>query len=141
MVRHRHRRNLRLSLALAASLGPALAASAQDAAHGLELMRASDKGNCSICHLVPGIGLPAEAQGDIGPTLEGVGARLSPAELRAQIVDARALNPATIMPPYGSISGLVDVDRRFRGRPILTAGEIDDVVAYLSSLRQEGDQP
>lgn len=108
---------------------------------GLELMRASDKGNCSICHVIPGIGLPDEAQGNIGPTLEGVGERLTLAELRARVVDARTVNPSTIMPPYGSIAGLIDVDRRFRGRPILTPGEIDDVAAYLSSLRQEGDQP
>lgn len=107
---------------------------AQDAARGLELMRDSTKGNCSICHFVPGIGLPEEAQGNIGPSLEGAGSRLTPQELRTQIIDARQLNPATIMPPYGTVDGLIDVDRRFRGKPILTPGEIDDIVAYLSGL-------
>jgi len=135
MVRYHHLRNFWLTLPAVGSLGFADPASAQDAERGLELMRASEKGNCSICHLVPGIGLPDEAQGNIGPSLEGVGARLTPAQLRAQIVDARAMNPETIMPPYGSIEGLVDVDKRYRGRPILTAGEITDIVAYLSSLR------
>ncbi len=139
MVRHHHRRNLRLTLILAVGAGTVWPASGQDAARGLELMRASDKGNCSICHVVPGIGLPEDAQGDIGPPLDGIGSRLSPAALRAQIVDARALNPATIMPPYGSVEGLVDVDRRYRGRTILTPDEIDDVVAYLSGLGQDGE--
>ena len=135
MVRYHHLRNLWLTLTAVGSLGFANPAAAQDAERGLELIRASEKGNCSICHLVPGIGLPDEAQGNIGPSLEGVGARLTPAELRARIVDARAMNPETIMPPYGSTEGLVDVDKRYRGRPILTAGEIADIVAYLSSLR------
>ena len=135
MVRYHHLGNLWLTLTAVGSLGFADPAAAQDAERGRELIRASEKGNCSICHLVPGIGLPDEAQGNIGPSLEGVGARLAPAELRAQIVDARTMNPETVMPPYGSIDGLVDVDKRYRGRPILTAGEIADIVAYLSSLK------
>lgn len=134
MVPYHHFGNLWLTLAVAGSLATTPAAG-QDAARGLELIRASEKGNCSICHFIPGLGLPEEAQGNVGPSLEGVGTRLTPAELEAQIVDARSLNPNTIMPPYGSIEGLVDVDRRFSGRPILTPGEIADIVAYLSSLR------
>lgn len=109
-------------------------APAQDAPRGLELMRDSTKGNCSICHLIPGIGLPEEAQGDIGPPLAGVGARLTPEEIHARIADARRVNPATIMPPYGTTEGLIDVDPRYPG-PILTKGEIADVTAYLQALR------
>jgi sulfur-oxidizing protein SoxX len=135
MVRYHHLGNIWLTLAAAGSLGFADPAAAQDAERGLELIRASEKGSCSTCHLVPGVGLPDEAQGNIGPSLEGVGARLTPAQLRAQIVDARVTNPETIMPPYGSVEGLVDVDKLYRGRPILTAGEIADIAAYLSSLR------
>lgn len=112
------------------------AAGAQDPARGLELMRDSEKGNCSICHLVPGIGLPEEAQGNIGPSLEAVGARLSLRELRERITDSRIANPDTMMPPYGTIDGLRDVDPRYRGHPILTPGEIGDVVAYLAGLTE-----
>ena len=112
-------------------------AEAGNPARGLELMRDSEKGNCSICHLVPGIGLPEDAQGNIGPSLAGVGARLDPAELQARIADARTANPDTMMPPYGSIEGLIDVDPRYHGRPILTPGEIVDVAAYLSRLTED----
>jgi sulfur-oxidizing protein SoxX len=113
----------------------ALPAMAQDAARGAALMRDSAKGNCSICHLVPGIGVPVEAQGNLGPSLEGVGARISPQEIIERVTDARTVNPETIMPPYGSTTGLVDVDRRYRGRPILGRDEIADVAAYLAGLK------
>ncbi|WP_195759794.1 sulfur oxidation c-type cytochrome SoxX [Paracoccus sp. S-4012] len=119
------------------ALSLAAPAWAQDPARGLALMRDSQKGNCSICHLVPGIGLPEDAQGNIGPSLAGVGARLSLAELHARITDARIGNPDTMMPPYGTTEGLVDVDPRYRGRPILTPGEIGDVAAYLSGLTED----
>ena len=108
---------------------------AQDAARGLELMRDSQKGNCSICHQIPGIGLPEEAQGNIGPSLAGVGMRYSADEIRERIVDARRMNPLTTMPPYGTIEGLHDVDPRYRGDTILTADEIADITAYLQDLK------
>lgn len=97
-------------------------------------MRDSAKGNCSICHLIPGIGLPEEAQGNIGPPLAGTGARLSAAEIGARIADARRVQPETLMPPYGTTDGLTDVDPRYPG-PILTADEIADITAYLQGLR------
>ncbi|MBV0893448.1 sulfur oxidation c-type cytochrome SoxX [Paracoccus sp. Z118] len=100
------------------------------------MTRDSDKGNCSICHLVPGIGLPEDAQGNIGPSLAGIGSRLTAKELRERITDARIANAATMMPPYGTTEGLVDVDPRHRGRPILTPDEIGDIAAYLSGLTQ-----
>ena len=117
-------------------LSTAAPAWAQDPARGLELMRDSGKGNCSICHLVPGIGLPEEAQGNIGPSLAGIGARLSLPELRERITDARIANPGTMMPPYGTTEGLIDVDPRYRGRPILTRDEIGAIAAFLSDLTE-----
>jgi sulfur-oxidizing protein SoxX len=138
MVRHHHLRNVRLSASISGALvalGALVAPAGADTSPGIELMRDSTKGNCSICHLVPGIGLPEDAQGTIGPSLEGVGARLSPEELSQQVADARRINPNTVMPPYGTTEGLVDVDRRYLGRPILTDSEIAAIVAYLSGLR------
>lgn len=108
---------------------------AQEAARGLELMRDSTKGNCSICHVIPGIGLPEDAQGTIGPPLAGVGGRLTRAEIAARITDPRIANPDTIMPAYGVSIGLVDVAAAWRGRPILTGPEIDAISGWLAEQR------
>jgi sulfur-oxidizing protein SoxX len=95
----------------------------------------SDRGNCIICHKMPIPDIPPEAFGDLGPPLDGVGARLSVAELRQRIIDARQINPDTIMPPYHSIEGLHHVQRRHVGRPILSAQDVEDLIAYLATLR------
>lgn len=128
MVRYDHLRTVGLIVLLAQP------AAAQDATRGLEVMRDSERGNCSICHIIPGIGLPDEAQGNIGPSLAGVAGRLTPAEIHQRLVDARVLNPATMMPPYGTTAGLADVARPYRDRTILTPDEIADVSAYLATL-------
>jgi sulfur-oxidizing protein SoxX len=73
--------------------------------------------------------------GSIGPALDGVGARYSAGELRLRLVDPKALNSDTIMPAYHRVEGLQRVHERYRGKPILTAQQIEDVVAYLLTLR------
>ena len=135
MVRDDHRRDVWLSVVTLCAFATFMTHAQADSTLGIELIRDSTKGNCSICHLIPGIGVPEDAQGNIGPGLEGVGERLSPEELTDRIVDARRFNPETLMPPYGTVEGLVDVDRRYEGRPILTEDEIAAIVTYLSSLR------
>lgn len=96
---------------------------------------AGRKGNCLACHAMP---IPEEGfQGDIGPDLRGVGARYKAAELRLRLVDPTRLDPDTIMPPFHRVDGLHRVKAELRGRPILTAQEIEDVIAYLMSLKQE----
>ncbi len=72
--------------------------------------------------------------GDVGPPLEGVGARLSPGQIRLRLVDPTLLNPEAVMPPYHRSRDLARVDERYRGQPVLTAQEIEDVVAYLARL-------
>jgi L-cysteine S-thiosulfotransferase len=90
-------------------------------------------GNCLICHRVP---VPAELfQGDLGPDLAGVGSRLSAAQLRLRMVDQTRLNPQTLMPPYYRTTGLTRVAEPFRGKPVLTAQEIEDVIAWLATLK------
>jgi sulfur-oxidizing protein SoxX len=74
-------------------------------------------------------------QGDLAPSLEGVGARLSAAELRQRLVDPAAVNPKTIMPSYYRSEGLARVAPAFRGKTILNAEQIEDVVAYLATLK------
>lgn len=88
---------------------------------------------CLLCHSGP---FPEERfQGDLSPDLKGTGSRWSEGELRLRLVDATRLNPATIMPSYYRVDGLVRVAPNYRGKPILTAEQIEDVVAYLNTLK------
>jgi sulfur-oxidizing protein SoxX len=103
-----------------------------DAAHGraLVLERTS---TCILCHSGP---FPEEKfQGDLAPSLAGAGSRWSAGQLRLRLVAASRLNPATIMPSYYRVEGLDRVGAAWRGKPILTAEQIEDIVAYLETLR------
>lgn len=104
-----------------------------DPRRGEAVVRDRETGNCLICHAIPVA--DERFQGEIGPPLGGVGARLSPAQIRLRVVDPTRLNPRAIMPAYHRIDGLVRVDPRWSGRPVLDAQEIEDVVAYLSTLK------
>ena len=89
---------------------------------------------CILCHSGP---FPEERfQGDLAPGLAGSGSRWSEGQLRLRLVDASSLNPATIMPSYYRIDGLTRVGTAWRGKPILSAEQIEDMVAYLASLRE-----
>ncbi|KMO29044.1 sulfur oxidation c-type cytochrome SoxX [Methylobacterium aquaticum] len=101
-----------------------------DAARGRAIATDTRKGLCPLCHT--GLGGTAPA-GDLGPDLSDVGARLSAGQLRLRLVDGRALNPATLMPSYYRVDG-IRVASAWRGRPVLEAGEIEDVIAYLVTL-------
>ncbi len=88
---------------------------------------------CLLCHSGP---FPEERfQGDLSPNLTGAGARWTEGQLRLRLVDAARLNPATIMPSYYRVDGLTRVAPAWRGKPILTAEQIEDVVAFLATLR------
>ena len=91
-------------------------------------------GNCLICHHVPVLYEPF--QGNIGPDLAGVGGRLTAGQLRLRLMDQSVLNPSTMMPPYHRVMGLVRVAPQFDGKPILDAQQIEDVVAWLVSLKE-----
>ncbi|MEA2840608.1 MAG: L-cysteine S-thiosulfotransferase [Methylobacteriaceae bacterium] len=104
-----------------------------DAARGRAIVANRQVGLCLLCHTGP---FPQERfQGNLAPDLAGTGSRWSEGQLRLRIVDARRLNPNTIMPPYYRVDGLNHVAAPFRDRPILSAEEIEDVVAFLVSLR------
>ncbi len=88
---------------------------------------------CLLCHGGP---FPEQPfQGSVGPSLAGVGLRLSEGQLRLRLVDAAAVNPETIMPSFYRVTGLTRVARAYEGRPVLEADQIEDVVAFLSTLR------
>ena len=89
---------------------------------------------CILCHSGP---FPEQKfQGDLAPDLSGSGSRWSEGQLRLRLVDASRLNAATIMPSYYRVAGLDRVGTTWRGKPILSAEQIEDIVAYLITLRE-----
>lgn len=105
-----------------------------DPARGQAIVLDPARGNCLICHPMP---IPAaEFQGDVGPDLAGVGSRYDAGELRLRVADPKRLNPASVMPAYHRTHGLHRVLKEYRGRPILTGQEVEDVVAYLLTLKE-----
>ncbi|WP_210529892.1 sulfur oxidation c-type cytochrome SoxX [Rubellimicrobium arenae] len=104
-----------------------------DPSRGHAIVLDQQKSLCVLCHAGPFAEVPF--QGDLGPDLTGVGDRLSLPELRLRVVDSRSVNPDTIMPPFHSLDGLARVGARWQGTTILTAQEVEDVVAYLASLK------
>jgi sulfur-oxidizing protein SoxX len=109
-----------------------LVTSVPDPARGREVLLGRD-GNCLLCHAVPETG--ARFMGNLGPALSGIGRRMSPAQMRLRLVDSMRLNRETIMPSYYRIDGLSQVAQPYRGKPILTAQQIEDTIAYLVTLR------
>lgn len=104
-----------------------------DSTRGRAIVVARQVSTCLLCHAGP---FPeAEFQGDIGPSLAGVGNRLSRGQLRLRIVNAAAVNPETVMPSFYTTTGLTRVGRQWQGRPVLDARQIEDVVAFLATLR------
>jgi L-cysteine S-thiosulfotransferase len=104
-----------------------------DPVRGRAIVADRQVGMCLLCHSGP---FPQDKfQGNIGPPLDGAGSRWSEGQLRLRIVDASKINPGTIMPPYYRIDGLNRVPAAYRGKPVLTAVEVEDVVAYLMTLK------
>jgi sulfur-oxidizing protein SoxX len=104
-----------------------------DPARGRAIVANRQVGLCLLCHSGP---FPEERfQGNLAPDLRGAGARWSEGQLRQRIVDSGRINPATIMPAYHRTEGLVRVAPAWRGKPILSAEQVEDVVAYLRTLR------
>jgi len=104
-----------------------------DPARGRAIVASRQVGLCLLCHSGP---FPEERfQGNLAPDLRGAGARWSEGQLRLRIVDSSRINPATIMPAYHRSEGLVRVAPAWRGKPVLSAEQIEDVVAFLMTLR------
>jgi len=93
----------------------------------------SRQGTCLLCHSGP---FPEEKfQGNLAPDLGGAGSRWSEGQIRLRVIDASRLNPATIMPPYYRVEGFERVAATWRGKPILSAEQVEDVVAFLATLK------
>ena len=93
----------------------------------------SREGNCLACHIVPNIS--DKFQGNIGPSLAGVGNRYTIGELRLRLVDPYVINPTTLMPAFYKNKGLIRVDEKYIGKSILTAQQIEDVISWLITLK------
>lgn len=92
------------------------------------------KGLCLLCHSGP---FPEERfQGNLAPSLAGAGSRLTEGQLRLRIVDSTRLTPGSLMPAFHRVTGLSRVGQAWQGKPILSAGEVEDVVAFLKTLRE-----
>lgn len=106
---------------------------AGDAERGREIAFDRERGDCAICHQM--IESEPRQQGTVGPPLLSVGARYPRRQLMEMVRDLRDFNPDTVMPPYGTAEGLYRVAEEYRGEPILTEKELEDLVAYLATLK------
>ncbi len=104
-----------------------------DPANGRKLAIHRKKGNCLACHTMPVAEQPFH--GEIAPDLEGVGSRFSEAVLRLRIADPKRIVEDTMMPAYYRDTGLFRVNKGFRKKSMLTAQEVEDIVAYLMTLK------
>jgi sulfur-oxidizing protein SoxX len=104
-----------------------------DPARGRAIVANRQVGLCLLCHSGPF--REERFQGNLAPDLKGAGSRWSEGQLRLRIVDSGRVNPATIMPPYHRTEGLVRVAPAWRGKPVLSAEQIEDVVAFLMTLK------
>ena len=109
-----------------------LTAEPGDAARGRSIVVNRDQGGCTLCHEVPG----EKSFGNVAPTLAGAGSRFSAAQLRLRVADSTRVNPDTPMPAYYRTEGLTQVAQAYRGKPVLTAQQVEDVVAWLATMKE-----
>ena len=115
------------------SIPASLTGAKGDPARGRAIVANRQVGLCLLCHSGP---IPDERfQGNLAPDLTAVGARLSEGQIRQRIVDPTKVNPQSIMPAYYKSEGLVRVAPAYRGKTVLTAEQIEDIVAYLLTLK------
>jgi sulfur-oxidizing protein SoxX len=125
--------NLAKFRVIADGIPEAIGGATGSAERGRALILGREAANCLLCHAVPEPGV--RFSGNVGPPLGGVARTFSVAQLRLRIVDNMRVNPTTIMPSYYRIEGFDQVAGAYRGKPILDAEQIEDIVAYLATLR------
>jgi sulfur-oxidizing protein SoxX len=103
-----------------------------DATRG-RLIVVSRDGNCLLCHSIPETG--ERSMGNVAPPLSRVANRLSEGQLRLRVVDPTRVSRDVVMPAYYRVHAPHGVAEPYRGKPILTAQQVEDVVAYLVTLR------
>ena len=106
-------------------------AAAGDPARGREVFVSREGGHCVLCHAIPGVALA----GDVGPSLAGVGSRLDSGQVRLRIMDLSRVKPEAAMPAFHRTEGLNRVAPNLAGKPVLPAQQVEDLVAFLGTLR------
>jgi sulfur-oxidizing protein SoxX len=115
------------------SIPKALTGSAGDPDRGRKIAVNRKQGNCLACHILP---IPEESfHGETGPDLHGVASRYTAGELRLRIVNPKVVNPGTLMPAFYRNDGFHRVAKNFQGKTILDAQQVEDLVAYLMTLK------
>ena len=125
--------SLRPYVVVGDSISVSLTGAAGDPARGRAIVLDRRLGACLLCHTGPFT--EERFRGTLAPDLSGAGSRWSAGQLRLRLVDASRLNPSTIMPPYYRVDGLARIGNSWTGKPMLTAEQIEDGVAFLATLR------
>ncbi len=117
------------------SIPKSLTGAPGDAANGRKVAINRKQGNCLACHKLP---IPEQSfHGEVGPDLSEIGGTLSEGELRLRVVNPKVVNSDTIMPAFYRTDGLHRVMKKFQGKTILSAQQVEDVVAYLTTLKAQ----
>ena len=115
------------------AIAASLTGKAGDPVNGKKLAINRKKGNCLACHSMP---IPEQAfHGNVGPDLKGIAASYSEGEFRLRLVDPKVLNSETIMPAFYKAAGFNRVMKKFAGKTIISAQDVEDIVAYLMTLK------
>jgi len=112
-----------------------LTGQAGDAGNGKKVFLNRKKGNCLACHVVASL-KDQPFHGQVGPPLDGTASRWSEGELRLRIVNSKLVNEDTIMPAFHRSDGLHRVLKKFKGKPVLSAQEVEDVLAYVMTMKE-----
>lgn len=115
-------------------IAKSLTGKAGDAAKGKKVAINRKKGNCLACHAVTVL-KDVPYHGEVAPTLDGVADRYKPGQLRMMIVDQKKYFPDTIMPAMYRKDGLHRVQKKWQGKTILTAQEVEDILAFILTLK------
>jgi sulfur-oxidizing protein SoxX len=102
-----------------------------DATRGRALFVSREGGHCVLCHAIPGV----KVAGDVGPPLAGIASRLTLGQIRLRVADITTVKPYATMPVFHRTERLVRVPQQYAGKPALTGQQVEDLVAYLGTLR------
>ncbi|QIE47212.1 sulfur oxidation c-type cytochrome SoxX [Pseudohalocynthiibacter aestuariivivens] len=113
-----------------------------DAAEGRKIVGSKKLGNCVACHVVSDLA-DVPFQGEIGPPLDGAGERWSEADLRGIVSNAKMMFDGSMMPSFYKTEGFIRPGKAYTGKaaddtfgPLLSAEQIENVVAYLVTLKE-----